>query len=152
MTSQNDPGCIPPPLPAACRGSFKCYVEAKSQLYEVFWEGSQCYPDFDSVELGPVIMSDEMALTWSHSDLVDFGSNAIVRECHQGDFTIAKIAHPTTEARQLIQHEYDFMRNLAELPAPKVDPQPLMDHDGIYWVSDGVLVEGGLPRTWCKGR
>jgi hypothetical protein len=123
---------VSPPLPAACRGSSKCYVEAKSHLYEVFWEGTPCYPDFDSVDLRPVSMSDEMALTWSHSDFVDFGSNAVVRECNEEDFTIVKFAHPTTEARQLIQHEYDFMRNLAEVPAPKVYPQPLTDHDGMY--------------------
>jgi hypothetical protein len=123
---------VSPPLPAAGCDSFRCYVEAESHLYEVFWEGSQGYPDFDSVDLRPVNMSDEMALTWSHSDLVDFGSNAVVRRCKEGDFPIVKIAHPTTEARRLIQHEFDFMRNLAELPAPKVDPQPLTDHDGIY--------------------
>jgi serine/threonine protein kinase len=146
---------VSPPLPAACRGSFKCYVEAEGHMYEVFWEGSQCYPDFDSVALRPVKMSDEMALTWSHSNFVDFGSNAVVRECNEGDFMIVKIAHPTAEARQLIQHEYDFMRNLAGLPAPKVDPQPLTDHDGIYgfrmeylWKIDFQELHGRGNEVW----
>lgn len=139
---------VSPPLPAACHGSFECYVEADNHLYKVFWEGSQSYPDFESVDLLPVNMSDEMALTWSHSELVGFGSNAVVRKCNGEDFMIVKIAHPTTEARQLIQHEYDFMRNIAELPAPNVDPQPLTDHDGIYGYCPKACARKGTRVLW----
>lgn len=124
---------VSPPLPAGKRGSYKCYVEADGRLHEVFWEGSPSYPDFNKIMLHHIQLSDKMLSIWSESELVGFGSNAVVRKCNNGeDLPIVKVAHPNAEARQLLQHEYTFMRELAGFPGARVACEPLRDHEGIY--------------------
>ncbi|KAK1071552.1 hypothetical protein LTR12_016521 [Friedmanniomyces endolithicus] len=99
---------------------------------EVFWTGSSSYPDFAELELHRVLLSDEMSATWSRSKPLDFGASAVIRILAEDVFPVVKLA-PNAEARQLPQHEFTFLRGLCGQPGiVKVDPEPLMDKDGIY--------------------
>jgi len=112
---------------------YKCYVESNKQLYETFWKGSQHFPDLRGVHLRRVNLSDEVSTTWLSSNRLGFGSSAVVRTLDEDRFPIVKIAHPNTDARQQIQHEYEIMRSLSHFDgAADVDSEPLKDKDGIF--------------------
>jgi serine/threonine protein kinase len=124
---------VSPPQSADADRSQKCYVESDGQLYETFWEGSTCYPDFSRAPLYRVKLSLNQHATWSCSRLLDFGSGAVIRTFDEGPFPIVKIAHPNVEARSQIRHEYNFIKGMADFAGiVRAHPEPLTNEEGIY--------------------
>ncbi|KAK4896506.1 hypothetical protein LTR49_028128 [Elasticomyces elasticus] len=124
---------VSPPTSAGDDGLYKCYIDWDSKLWEVFWTGSAKYPDFSHLKLHPVDLSDEVSTTWSSSKAKDFGSRAFIRVSHEGAFPVVKIAHPDTEARDHVQHEFELMRTLSSFPGvANVDSESLTDSEGVY--------------------
>lgn len=110
-----------------------CYIELNNQLYETSWTGSQQFPDLKGVELRRVDLSDEVSNVWISSKRLGFGSSAVVRTLDGDGFPIVKIAHPNTDARQQVRHEYHVMRSLSHFDGvADVDSDPLEDKDGIF--------------------
>jgi serine/threonine protein kinase len=91
------------------------------------------YPDFSSLALTRVKLSDEVSAAWSRSTFLNYGSGAVIRSSDEADFPVIKIAHPDHEARQQLRHEFAFMKKVAGFPGmAKFDSMPLQDEDGIY--------------------
>ncbi|KAF2209995.1 hypothetical protein CERZMDRAFT_100046 [Cercospora zeae-maydis SCOH1-5] len=75
-----------------------------------------------------------MSRTLQSSTLLEYGSDAVVREQILHSFPIVKVAHPDEAARNRISHEFTMLRILSELkvPTPVFDTQALTDEKGIY--------------------
>lgn len=99
------------------------------------------YPDLSSFPNGPdykpqkIALSSEITAIWSTSKLVNCGTDAVLRCCHEGIYPIFKLAHPGKEFRLRIQHEIEMMREMnaseQSMPISKVDGHALFDEQGI---------------------
>jgi RIO-like serine/threonine protein kinase len=91
------------------------------------------------VSMQKIEHSEEEDMIWRQSRLLSFGSYGFVREYMSATeaFPLVKLAHQTPLARQLIFNEFLVLSELSSqyLPIVKINPQPLVDHWGIFGFS-----------------
>lgn len=116
------------------------------------------YPDMVHFPNDPQYLSEkvhlslEIAQAWSTSTLIGYGADATIRRVDVGPFRAVKLAHPTTDARARIQHEYEMIQQMASqsLPVPKSECQPLSDAQGVFGYRLEVLNPLTLSELECR--
>jgi hypothetical protein len=133
-----------PPFAGEDRTRDYCFVEVAGQPKEASWwrkRGQAFPPDF--TDTGPVLdvvihdlqFSDTKSDVWRNSTLLGYGSDACVRLQGESERAnpVIKLAHPGTERRERIQHEFEVMQRLSHLRfVARIDSEPLRDHKGIF--------------------
>jgi serine/threonine protein kinase len=121
-----------------------CFVEVDGQPKQASWrrERGEAFPP-DFTDTGPVLdvvihdlqFSDTKSDLWQNSTLLDYGSDACVRLEGEGgsEHPLIKLAHPGTERRERIQHEFEVMQRLSHLGfVARIDTEPLRDYKGVF--------------------
>ncbi|CZS92383.1 uncharacterized protein RAG0_02806 [Rhynchosporium agropyri] len=136
---------ISPPQCTGVRGVYRCIVNYNHEPFSITWSGSQEYPDLESIpslknaELFSVQQSSEVAAIWRNSELLDYGSYALIRIAEHGSFPVLKLADSDEVSMKLIQYEFDILAKLTEqgLPVVDYDYEPILEN----WVVYGYRME-----------
>lgn len=141
---------VSPPFESSLGMDYACFVDHGGVVFKLHWSGEMQYPDMSTfpaikgTTVEAVHMSEEMADLWARGRFIDHGANACIRFIMDDpEFPIVKFAHPTSESRALIEHEFTMIKAMAneQIPVPKTAQALLRDTDGPFGYRMEALIK-----------